>query len=231
MFKMDPSSVALFTSHWETYQKVVEWNYMHHRECMTLLTEKVKDEPPLQILDLGCGDAGTLAAALSHTAIERYHGYDLSPVALDLCKKNIERLAKEVQLKEGRMEALLEQEAYLFNVVHAGYAIHHLHDSEKQKLIAAIYKRTEAGGIFILIDIYRSVNMERDAYITAYIDKIRTRWSGLEEVEIRRIEEHIRNYDFPSTKEQLIAWCTGTGFSLENEVVLDAHHVLLVLRK
>lgn len=228
---MTPSAQALFTSNWNTYQKVVELNYMQHQECRVLLTEALKGIENLYILDLGCGDAGTLVPVLSKQNIAGYIGYDLSPTALALCEKNIGLITNNFQLKEGRMEELMELEKNMFNVVHSSYAMHHLNDKEKKKMIEAVYRHTEPGGKFILTDIYRTNEMGRHAYIFSYMEKIKSKWDRLDDEEKNRIYEHIHAFDFPCVKEDLMEWCKEVGFSVEKDRILDAHHFFIVLKK
>jgi methylase of polypeptide subunit release factors len=56
---------------------------------------------PFFFLDLGCGDAATLAPLLSNMAIQRYKGVDLSETALALAAENLKSLPCPLDLVWG----------------------------------------------------------------------------------------------------------------------------------
>ena len=58
--------------------------------------------PEHVLLDIACGDAGQMKAALSGTKANHYHGIDLSEPALELAAKNLAGVPFEVEL-EGRV--------------------------------------------------------------------------------------------------------------------------------
>ena len=53
---------------------------------------------PFSFLDLGCGDAATLAPLLASMAVQRYKGVDLSESALALAAENLTGLSCPVKL-------------------------------------------------------------------------------------------------------------------------------------
>jgi SAM-dependent methyltransferase len=84
---MSEHSAAAFFDVWHTYRKVVAANYMHHMEIRAQLERVLLAQfvgRPFSFLDLGCGDAATLAPLLASMAVQRYKGVDLSESALAL---------------------------------------------------------------------------------------------------------------------------------------------------
>jgi len=78
---MSEHSAAAFFDVWHTYRKVVAANYMHHMEIRAQLERVLLAQfasRPFSFLDLGCGDAATLAPLLASMAVQRYKGVDLS---------------------------------------------------------------------------------------------------------------------------------------------------------
>ena len=59
----------LFEQQWATYRRLVEQNLMEHREISDAttsaiyhwLSERGRKAPPVDMVDLGCGDLGQLA--------------------------------------------------------------------------------------------------------------------------------------------------------------------------
>lgn len=99
---VDQSTVAMFQADWDTYRKLVENNFLSHREAYaTLHRELLRHYPrPFHFLDIACGDASASAAALRGTAVRAYTGIDLSALALDLATGNLAHLGCSVTLVE-----------------------------------------------------------------------------------------------------------------------------------
>jgi hypothetical protein len=71
---MSEHSAAAFFDVWHTYRKVVAANYMHHMEIRAQLGRVLLAQfasRPFSFLDLGCGDAATLAPLLASMAVQR----------------------------------------------------------------------------------------------------------------------------------------------------------------
>src|SRR5664279_3324047 len=89
------AEVGEFFTGWEIYRKVLENNYMYHKEiyqAVGMLLHQQFAHQPFKMLDLGCGDACYLANALQGTTISHYTGFDLSDPALALAADNIATL-------------------------------------------------------------------------------------------------------------------------------------------
>ena len=87
-------SNEFFETHWRIYQKVLNNNYMGHREISNVLQEFLASyfHEPFSLLDLGCGDSSFTARSLSNSAIAYYRGIDLSHAALEIARNNISLL-------------------------------------------------------------------------------------------------------------------------------------------
>lgn len=99
------SAVAIFRQSWEVYTKVVEHDYMSHVLLFDALSkdmaaaarkEEEEGEPAgrLSLVDLGCGGADALAAALLRAPdlarrVGAYTGVDLSDIALAHARANL----------------------------------------------------------------------------------------------------------------------------------------------
>src|ERR1700720_4957697 len=98
---MSEHSTTAFFDVWHTYRKVVAANYMHHKEIKAQLERVLLAQfvgRPFSFLDLGCGDAATLAPLLASMAVQRYKAVDLSESALALAAENLTGLSCPVEL-------------------------------------------------------------------------------------------------------------------------------------
>lgn len=89
----DPA-VALFQQQWRVYRKVVDHNYLQHREVYARLRQVLVEEAtqPFRFLDIACGDATSTVAALQGTRVASYHGIDLSGAPIDLARDALRQL-------------------------------------------------------------------------------------------------------------------------------------------
>jgi SAM-dependent methyltransferase len=92
--------MRLFERDWQTYSKVVAFNYMFHREVYAELRQFLLAEAPrsFSFLDLACGDARPTVGALDGTSLASYRGIDLSRPALAIAAKALMALNCRVTL-------------------------------------------------------------------------------------------------------------------------------------
>lgn len=185
---------------------------------------------PLRVLDFGCGDAQPMIPQLQLRPVASYTGYDLSSSALELAEQNLSRLECAYQLRCAPMQSFVETEEGNFDVIHSSYAIHHLQDDEKKKLLQNCYARLNAKGVMIMIDILRNEGQTKDEYIEEYIDNIKATWQMVTEEEKQQVFDHMRNYDFPAVTGDVVNWATETGFTVQQHRI-DERHTMLILEK
>ena len=83
---VDAAALAQFQQQWATYRKLVESDCLSHREVGGILRGTLNEvfKRPFSFLDIACGDASAMKAALAGTKVHHYHGIDLSQAALEL---------------------------------------------------------------------------------------------------------------------------------------------------
>jgi len=83
------STVAVFQRDWMLYRKMVDNNFLFHREAYGRLRRVLLEEVarPFRFLDIACGDASASAGALLGTQVAAYRGVDFSASALELAAK------------------------------------------------------------------------------------------------------------------------------------------------
>jgi hypothetical protein len=84
MTAADATTVELFQQDWKLYRKMVDNNFLFHREAYAALHEVLVNDAarPFRFLDIACGDASASVGALRGTDIAHYHGIDFSGAAL-----------------------------------------------------------------------------------------------------------------------------------------------------
>ena len=206
---------------------------MHHAEFATKTADVFRQLPKknLHLLDIGCGDVITLLPVLHQVPVSSYTGYDLSSSALQLASLNLNAQNFSSVLMEGNMMSLLEEEEKQFDLIHSSFAIHHLQDDEKMKLLQACFYRLLPGGEMIYTDVFRQQHVSRDQYIEEYFSYIKNDWTSLTVNENRPVYEHILQYDFPGDIEETIRWIRLAGFTVSENYQPDHRHAMLVLDK
>lgn len=224
---------AIFNRNWPVYRKLVINNYMRHREFGAITSDwlkKTNGPGEHRLLDLGCGDAEEIAKGLNGISIGSYTGIDLSNMALELAQQHLKGVAS-VTLHAGAMEQLIDQTEGSFSIIHSSYAIHHLQDDEKQRLLRSINQRLADGGLFLWTDIFRMPGQERSDYLDRYRKMVSTSWTNMDGAEQEAIFEHIMSSDFPARIDEAKLWLDLSGFTLLESHESDEQHKMLVLTK
>ncbi len=215
-----PEHNEFFNQQWTLYQKVLNQNYMGHREIYQALHQWLRHhcQQYFTMLDLGCGDATFASQALLHTPLQAYWGVDLSESALAIARENMANLPGEKQFIQADLFDWVIQQTQpqaasvvdaprspCFNVILASFALHHWQLDDKVNLISRLPQLLQPGGIFLLIDIVRRPNEDRAAYVNRYMEHVRQSWLLLTADEILRVEQHISTSDYPETQANLYA--------------------------
>jgi SAM-dependent methyltransferase len=213
------TEVGEFFNGWNIYRKVLENNYMHHREIYQSIEVFLCGyfaHRPFSLLDLGCGDAGFLAEALRNSAIQHYAGFDLSDPALALATTNIATLNCTASLTNDDFMKGLEHITRPFDVIFTSYALHHLNAAEKAKFFALAHDTLTEGGLLIVIDTVREPEEALPAYLKNYCQWIREEWLAFDPLEIEAIYQHITRHDLPVTAEALYTLAESAAFAQGN---------------
>lgn len=221
---IDP--IELFRSNWATYQKIVEQNYMCHRELFSACKPILQAlDSPLQILDLGSGDASLVKNLLSDCPIQLYSGCDLSENALELAKINLSNLNATIELNCIDMLSQLNRlESGSFDVIFSSFAIHHLFEEDKSLLFKECHRVLKSPGYFILIDVMRNEDEERQIYIDKYLDAVDKHWAVLTKAEFQQISDHVRGNDFPDTANGYEQLAVQSGFASQQQLATFTWH-------
>ncbi len=202
--------VEIFCQEWEIYQKVIDNNYMFHKELYADLTDFLASHfanRPIAVLELGCGDATWSAQSLAAIPVERYLGYDLSQAALDLARQHLAALPCPVDLVCGNLMEGITQTQETFDLVLIGFALHHFQTDEKAAFFRQCRRVLNADGALYFLDVVRDEHQNRDDYIAAYTAYMAQHWPALGKAGLASICKHVTENDFP----EMASWYATTG--------------------
>lgn len=210
-----------FFDEWSIYDAVLDRNYMFHDDLYRGVGRAVAGHfgaRAFSVLDLGCGSARHLAAALRGRQLLRYVGYDLSDVALSHAGKNVAPLNCPVEFRRGDFLEGLSDGAEPFDLIFCGFSLHHLAAEETRKVFAAAHRRLASGGLLLVVDTMRQSDEDRERYLDRYCGWIRSEWKALSPAALDTVCGHVRQYDFPQTARELEARAAEAGFSRRREI-------------
>jgi cyclopropane fatty-acyl-phospholipid synthase-like methyltransferase len=193
---------------WQLYFKVEQNNYLCHREVYSLLHNFLLTRMArrFELLDLGCGDAGSMAQALERTRISRYVGVDLAQMALDLAAKNLAGLGCKHLLQEKDYFEVVREGKIKADVIWLGLTFHHLPQQQKAKFLHLARKILPADGYLLMYEPTLLEDENRDQFLERCGQVRNNSWLALTAAELNKIGDHINNHDFPekiSTLEQM----------------------------
>lgn len=212
-------AAEFFQRDWAIYRKMVDNNYMFHREAYGRLRQLLLEEvaPGFCFLDIACGDASASITALRDTPIGHYHGIDLSRPALDLARQALAPLACPVTLDERDFHDVLMSEAEAADVVWIGLSLHHFQEPEKLQLMRAIRGALAEDGVLAVFENAGPDGETRDAWMERW-DAQRPYWTAYDDAEWEAVVTHVHGNDYPETDATWRALGREAGFASVREL-------------
>lgn len=229
----DPKSLEFFQKTWQVYRKIVDENYMSHREIFHEVAHILEGSgiTNARILDLGCGDGGTMTAVLEEVPFASYLGLDASEPALALARKSLTRHdGKVFFICSDMLDFLRIYDKEKFDVIVVSFALHHLQPEEKSEFLALCKSILTNQGQVIIIDVFRRSKQSREAYLDDYCDDMAQRWTALSTDELAMVTHHVRNFDFPESFEEFVHIAESNNLRAESRASHYGYHGLLTLR-
>jgi SAM-dependent methyltransferase len=220
---VDAAALSQFQQQWATYRKLVEGDCLAHRAVGNSLHETLNEvfTTAFSFLDIACGDASMMAAALRATWVRHYHGTDLSQAALELAAANLAGVPFEVDLDHRDfVEAMLRRPQHA-DAAWCSLSIHHLATDDKLRLMTAIRRATGPRGIFLLYEPTRRAGEDRAAYLDRFMHTNEPLWSVLTPGEWDQIWQHVSTCDFPETADVWSALGREAGFREARQAFVD----------
>jgi trans-aconitate methyltransferase len=214
----------LFTQQWASYRAVVEHDLMEHQAVAAAtaaaleswLAARGDQAAAPRLLDLGCGDLALLAPLLRRLPLASYTGLDLSAQVLPLAQKALGEVPYPCQWVEADLLAWAGAPAggseECFEIIHSAFAIHHLSDSEKPRLLDNLRHRIAPGGLFLWVDVFREPGESRDAYVQRYLERIASSWQPLSAEQQQHVGQHLASCDIPADRAAIEAAAEAAGW-------------------
>src|SRR5262245_30008872 len=216
----DEAAEVQFVKAWETYRKLVDKDYVFHREVYRILHRILVEEVagPFRFLDLACGDARGIVAALTGAAVSHYHGVDLSRPALDMAAIAVEALGCPVELDQRDFVAAMADRPEPADVVWIGLSLHHLQPPEKLVIMCEVRGAQEGKGQFLIYEPACREGESRDGYLERFAAINQALWSALTDEEWATILDHVTQCDFPETPSAWLRLGADAGFTAQEEL-------------
>lgn len=210
---------ALFEREWGTYRRMVDNNYLFHREAYDRLRRVLlADAPPqFRFLDIACGDAGESARVLAGTPVFSYCGIDLSGSALELAHANLGALDCPVQLLQGDVQALLSKWRSPIQVAWIGLSLHHFRAADKLRILRSIRTILSLPGMLIIYENAGPDDEDRACWLERW-DRQRPTWAECPDDEWKIIRKHVHGSDFPETGQRWLELGREAGFAETREI-------------
>ncbi|MGM5470209.1 class I SAM-dependent methyltransferase [Flavobacteriaceae bacterium LMO-SS05] len=178
---------------------------------------------PKHILDLGCGNGIITSKLLPLFPNSHYTLLDASDKMLEICEAQfgvqhstyVQSYFQDYEFKKNQ-----------FDMVVAGFSIHHCNAKDKQKLYKAIYRSLTPNGMFMCSDLMVERNTkEHDTLVElwkTFVNKNPTdqeTWDWL--------MDHYQAYDHPNGLDKQLKWLRQAGFTDFKISIYDAYWVHL----
>jgi 16S RNA G1207 methylase RsmC len=214
-----------FDQEWDLYKRVINLNYMFHKEVLGVLRKFFCSvpSPTFSVLELGCGDAFLLSNALQETGIETYCGVDISPHALELADENVRLLRGNKRFIEGDLLEEVGKFEAEFDVIVAGYSFHHLTKDEKGQFFKKCRVALKSRGTLIIYDEVCNPGEDRHGFINRFSRICMREWNKLTHEEMLRICDHVESSDYPETFEFYRQLAEECGFRGSQMLFHDKH--------
>ncbi|PRW45022.1 ubiquinone biosynthesis [Chlorella sorokiniana] len=250
-------SVAIFQQNWQVYQKMLAVDFLYHKTLYRAAQEvllshwgsgstpaSTQQQPPLAMLDLGCGDAQQVAAMLARCGapsgalrLASYTGVDMSPPALAIAQQNLTFLqpACAVSLLQHDMTTFVEAcPPGQYDLVFASFAVHHLSLEGKARFLAHAARCLRPGGAFVLVDIFLRQGEERGPFVARFRAYMQEAVDAgiIDADEAATVMGHIEPFDFPETVPTYQHMAAEAGFAAADCLHTDPREFsrLMVLR-
>lgn len=198
---LDAAAEAQFAKDWTTYAKLVNHDYVFHREVYAILHRILVDDfpRPFRFLDLACGDARGIVGALAGTAVAHYHGVDLSRPALEMAAVAVEALRCPALLDQRDFVAAMADRPESTDVVWIGLSLHHLQTEDKLVIMREARGAIGGGGELLVYEPACREGESRGGYLERYATANRPLWDALSTDEWAKLLDHVNRCDFPET--------------------------------
>lgn len=229
-------SAELFRG-WELYDRITRANHMRHVETEAAMRAALARRADLlRVLDLGCGDGRVAADVLSANRVVGYVGIDLSAGALDLHGRRPAPGSHPDEVERRFVcgdiaETLRTLPSAAFDLVLAGFSLHHIPTDRKPGVLDDIARVLAPGGWFIWTDTYRREGESRAAFLARLFVEVRTTWTAATPEEREQFVSHIGEFDHPEPWSWMTTQLAARGLASAAVLYQDEFYVSFLVEK
>jgi len=210
----DVSHVRDFFSHWAAYEAAVRANYLHHREMAGVFNAQLKERGHVgSMLDLGCGDGGSIPAITDGCAWDAYTGIDVTSEALDLARVSAAQWRAPATFVLGDFNDQLPRLPDSYDTILVSLAMHHLPPADKPGFFAAARDRLKPGGVLLAYEPACKPEEDRLAYARRQAADFRHTFTELTVEQTDAINQHVLDSDYPASPGTYAAMAIDAGFA------------------
>lgn len=192
------------------YDDVMDSMVPHYRKLLSAMFEYLPPTfTPKSIMDLGCGNGNPALVAKALYPDARIHLVDASDEMLTLCRGRLGEGDYEFT-QDLFQDLTVKNEA--FDLVYAGFSLHHLDKSEKPEFFRKVFAGLKPGGIFTCADLF--IDKDEDihpAHLLQWREFCRSK--GKSDEDWDWLMAHYDAYDRPSSFSDQDRWLREAGFS------------------
>lgn len=199
---VDPEAAALFQRDWQIYRKMIDHNFLFHREAYAHLRQVLVETrtAPFRFLDIACGDATASVGALRGTAVAFYHGIDLSRAALDLAEPALRTLGCPYTLEQNEFAEALRSRTEPADVAWIGLSLHHFDAAGKLGIMREVRRILAEDGLFLIFENTSPDGEDREGWLERW-DRQRAAWAAYSDDEWDAMQAHVHSSDIPETDQ------------------------------
>lgn len=211
----DVDNVRSFFDQWGIYRRVIERNYLFHREAYAEVDRVLGGfgGRAVSVLDLGSGDTSYMADVLGRHAVASYHGVDISPVALSLARENVGRLGCEAEFTQADFFALVPTLREAVDFVYIGLSLHRLPPGDKGRFLAELRRLVKPGGCLLVCEPICRAEESRSDVLARWWDVVSHKWTELSPADMASVKGHVFGNDYPESLDAYGALAQAAGFA------------------
>ena len=196
---------------------------MHHRRFFAALQRAVRKPEAGRpaVLDLGCGDGYPTKPLLQALDADRYVGVDQSTEALRRAEAQLKDVRASATLICADMPQAVAELADHFDLIIAGYSLHHLRTDDKAQVLRHGRRLLKAAGQLAVIDVFLDNGESRQSYLTRWEYHAREHFETLSPRELDTLVAHVRESDFPETVDAYARLAEEAGFAKVAQIDAD----------
>ena len=216
------SAATLFQQEWAVYRKMVDNNYLFHREAYQCLHDLLLRDAPrgFSLLDLACGDARETIGALKGTPVASFIGIDLSAPALAIARETTAALGCPVELIEADFTTALDDIRGPIDIAWIGLSLHHFAYQQKLSILARLRRLIDKEGTVVFYEDASPDGEDRSDWLCRW-DLQQPLWTEFTLAEWHAVRNHVRSSDYPETRSAWIELGHLAGFSQVDEVMVS----------